>query len=181
MKIIQISLGYVSLSKFFEQGGRSSSSLNCDGAVSFPLDSLLAVTTTILAIVILAPIIFLFGQVLVPSFKLEKEACDKTLEILNDAINAELSDDFNLYWATHKVSSFWRVVSALSSIDWFYLKAIFNFALRLYDRLKIFGNQFKREFDRVQTNHLTDEYSEKINKIVEDEINVDRSMPILLL
>ena len=179
MKIIQVSLGYVSLSKFFEQGGRSSSSLNCDGAISIPLDSLLAVATTILAIVILAPIIFLFGQVLVPSFKLEKEAYDQTLEVLNNAINAELSDDFNLYWATHKVSSFWRVVSALSSIDWFYLKAIFNFALRLYDRLKIFGNQFKREFDRVETNHLTDEYSEKINKIVEDEINVDRSMPIL--
>lgn len=179
MKIIQISLGYVSLEKFFSQGGRSSSSLNCDGAVSVPLDTILAVTTTILAIVILAPIIFLFGQVLVPSFKLEKDAHKKTLEVLNNAVNDELSDDFNLYWVTHKVSSFWRVVSALSSIDWFYLKAIFTFAMWLYHRLKVFGNQFKREFDGIQKNHLTDEYSEKINKIVENEINAERTMPVL--
>jgi hypothetical protein len=72
-KVIQYSMSLVTAATFFDENGRSRSNVNCDSNISafnFPLDSFLAIITTLIVYVVLFPIIYMMSQVIVPSFKL---------------------------------------------------------------------------------------------------------------
>lgn len=68
-KIIQYALGFVTAWKFFESHGISASDANCDAAMSMPVDTILAIATTICCLLIFLPIVFMLAQILVPSFE----------------------------------------------------------------------------------------------------------------
>jgi photosystem II stability/assembly factor-like uncharacterized protein len=177
MKMIQYSLGFVSIGKFFTTQGRSNSNSNCDGATAVRLDTFLAIATTILAIFILTPVIYLFGQVLVPCFSLDENAKDKTERLISDA--EDFNDDL-LHKVGHKVSYFWRVVFTLSSIDWFYLKAIFAFAESLYVKLIAFGNQFVDEFCRdAEKENNTSDFVKELKTMKGKELQAKEKLPFL--
>ena len=79
-KIIQYSMGFVTLAQYFFENGRSSSDKNCDAAFGVPYDSMLAIITTIFVYIVLPPIIYSLSQVIVPSFKL-KGSSDKLFPV----------------------------------------------------------------------------------------------------
>lgn len=71
-RCIQYVLGFVSVLTFFSQNGHGQASGNCNSAEAIPVDTFLAVMTTILAVFMICPVIYMLAQVLVPCFEREK-------------------------------------------------------------------------------------------------------------
>ena len=136
MKINQYLISYVSVSEFFSSNGRSQSSPNCDAALSFPIDTIEAILTTVLATIMFPPIIYLFAQVLFPApiSTAKKASHDPAAVSTAGSKRGEI---------------FWRSITAWTSLDWFFMKLIFNLAkkqLQILQALissinKYFGNE----------------------------------------
>lgn len=69
-KLIQYALGLVYIELFFTENGRGRSNANCDAAFSAPLDTILAISTTVLVYICAFPVFFIISQVIIPTFKL---------------------------------------------------------------------------------------------------------------
>ena len=137
MKITQYLISYVSVSEFFLSSGHSKSSPNCDAALSFPIDTIEAILTTILAIVLVPPIIYLFAQVLFPA----------------PISTARASHDPTAVSATEGKSSaeiFWRSITAWTSIDWFFMKLIFNLGKYQLQILQAMISSINKNFGREE-------------------------------
>ena len=125
MKINQYLASYISVSLFFASDGRSSSSPNCDAVFSFPIDTMEAIMTTILAVILFPPIVYLFAQVLFPAPMAEVTT---TFNPSGDEI-AQQKSAYDIYW---------RMATALASVDWFFMKAVFNLGLDLQQNMHRF-------------------------------------------
>jgi hypothetical protein len=87
--IVQYMIGFISWSYFFQNQGVATSTSNCDAATTIPLDTILAIATTIMVVLALFPVLYIVAQVLVPCFKrgelkrLLKELLPKSIYIAN--------------------------------------------------------------------------------------------------
>ena len=138
MKINQYLLSFISVNEFFANNGVSNSSTNCDSALSFPIDTLEAILTTVLFVIAVPPIIFMFSQVLYP-WPFDSDL-SHSYAIVNDSERQADS-----YW--NKAGLGWRVLTAWTSVDWFSLKGLFNFAWRLQHHLQAFISIIEESFD----------------------------------
>ena len=67
MKFSQFLISHVSVGEFFSSNGRSRSSSNRDASAAIPIDTIKAYLTTILVVVLIPPIVYLYAQILFPS------------------------------------------------------------------------------------------------------------------
>lgn len=145
-KCIQYLLGFVSAATFFAAAGHSTVTHNCDTAIAIPIDSILAILTTIFAVVVLAPVVYLMAQVIVPSFKREKMVhlvkTDTDYENnyggtgLGQMVRNEQYD--GKAWYIRWGSKILRFCSILVTIDWFLIKSISAFTSRIFTYNKNF-------------------------------------------
>eukprot|EP01034_Spumella_vulgaris_P028898 gene28898-35848_t len=73
--ILQYGLGFVRVALFFSTNGHAASSANCDAAFpvgSSGLDTILALSSSIIAYLMIFPLVYLLSQILVPDFRLQK-------------------------------------------------------------------------------------------------------------
>ena len=132
MKINQYLLSFISVDLFFANHGVSKSSSNCDTALGpgFPIDTFEAVSTTVLAIVAIPPVIYLFAQILYPA-SLITSAVTGSSHVSYSAVGKDQG------WS-NKMGSIWRIVTAVTPVDWVFMKVIFNFAWSLQNNLQNF-------------------------------------------
>jgi hypothetical protein len=68
-KVIQYSIGLLTLSSFFTNNGFTETTANCNLASSLPMDTILGYISTLLTMSMAFPTIYLFAQILVPCFE----------------------------------------------------------------------------------------------------------------
>ena len=144
MKINQYVISYVSISEFFVSNGHSRSSSNCDAAAAIPVDTIEAYLTTILVVILLPPIVYLFSQVLFPSPMM--------------AITKSFPDSSPTGVVVHTTATFfgttldkwWRLLTAWTSLDWFFMKSLFDLGFVLLRRLQDFIVVIAREYGQEQ-------------------------------
>ena len=127
MKINQYLVSYISVSAFFANNGHSNSSPNCDAALSFPIDTIEAIMTTVLVVILIPPIVYLFAQVLFPS----PMTAAKTTLSSNASIEVQGKDRSSL-------DKWWRLITVWASVDWFLIKSVFDLGVSLLQKLKDF-------------------------------------------
>ena len=140
MKINQYLLSFVSVSMFFTSNGKSESSPNCDSALGVPIDTAEAVLTTILVYIIIQPIIYTFASILYPS----PLSCFVHRSRNWTPYRRVTAGTDNGFWK--KVSIVWRRLTAISSVDWFILKSLFNFLFSLQHNLQSFISSLRKVF-----------------------------------
>eukprot|EP01036_Dinobryon_divergens_P024997 gene24997-33501_t len=132
MKVNQYLLSFVSVSAFFSNNGMSGSSSNCDSALGFPIDTAEAFLTSAIVYSVIHPIVYMFAQILYPS----------PLSCFESRAATESSGyDEGFY---KKVVIAWRSVTALTSVDWFLMKMLFNFARSLKNNLDTFTSALRQ-------------------------------------
>eukprot|EP01036_Dinobryon_divergens_P028355 gene28356-37287_t len=130
MKISQFLISYVSISEFFSSNGHSRSSSNCDASAAIPIDTIEAYLTTILVVILIPPIIYLYAQVLFPS--------PMTIIALGGGGEMTIPSSFVSETWKLEADKWWRLVIAGSSVDWFLIKCLFNFGLSMLHMLQGF-------------------------------------------
>ena len=136
MKVNQYLLSFVSVSAFFSDNGMSGSSSNCDSALGFPIDTAEAFLTSVVVYSVIHPIVYMFAQILYPS----PLSCFKTW---SRAATESSGYDEGFY---KKLVIAWRSVTALTSVDWFLMKSLFNFARSLKNNLETFTSALRQRF-----------------------------------
>ena len=127
MKLNQYVISYVSISEFFVSNGHSQSSSNCDAAAAIPVDTIEAYLTTILVVILCPPIIYLFSQVLFPSpMTITKNLPDSSSPRVYTETLVTMADKW------------WRLLTAWTSLDWFFMKIIFDLGFGLLRLLQEF-------------------------------------------
>lgn len=158
MKINQYLLSFVYMSVFFTNNGVSSSSKNCDMAAGFPLDSIEAVLASLLVMILILPMIYMFGQVLYPKPYEDtgNKINDEDDHIVAESIIVDDSESKNNNNNEEEESRqikqqvtvpvigqidyelVWRYMNAWTSFDWFFVKALVVFARKLENNMQAF-------------------------------------------
>lgn len=159
MKFNQYMISYVSISEFFASNGRSMSSSNCDATAAIPIDTIEAYLTTILVVVLIPPIVYLFAQVLFPSPVTTEKSPDSTFAPRDNSRASEST--------INQTDKWWRLLAAASSIDWFFFKSIFNLGFVMVQGMKGFILSV-RESSFVSMNPML---LQKFERVFEDPLN----------
>eukprot|EP01035_Chromulina_nebulosa_P030889 gene30889-41106_t len=138
MKINQYVISYVTISEFFVSNGHSQSSSNCDAAAAIPVDTIEAYLTTTLVVILCPPIIYLFSQVLFPSpMAIAKSVYDNSPRVYTETLN-------------NSVDKWWRLLTAWTSLDWFFVKVLFDLGFGLLRQLQDFVVSIADKYGREQ-------------------------------
>ena len=147
MKINQYLLSFISVDLFFANHGVSDSSSNCDTALGpgFPIDTFEAVSTTVLAIIAIPPVIYMFAQILYPASLISVTFSHVSYSAIGQGQG----------WS-NTIGKVWRTVTAATPVDWVFMKVLFNFAWSLQNNLQYFLFSIEESFSgekhrRVQT------------------------------
>eukprot|EP00597_Dinobryon_sp_UTEXLB2267_P001762 CAMPEP_0170063888 /NCGR_PEP_ID=MMETSP0019_2-20121128/4588_1 /TAXON_ID=98059 /ORGANISM="Dinobryon sp., Strain UTEXLB2267" /LENGTH=509 /DNA_ID=CAMNT_0010270433 /DNA_START=672 /DNA_END=2201 /DNA_ORIENTATION=- len=170
MKVMQYMLGFLSIGMFFAQNGRSASSANCDAALPYPVDSATAILTTTVVIILLPPILYMFAQVLVPSFSIR--GGHRTIEHTSTRRGVNRKYFCGSKQLHYGVTLLWKIMSLLFSVDWFLFKGMFNFSVGLYSLLKRFLRGIY-EKNRLEYRDVT------LTTMLKGELDSERELPDL--
>jgi len=109
MKIMQYALGFVAVGLFFTQDFHSASTANCDNAMAFPVDTMEAILTTVVVVLVMPVLAYMFSQILVPSFRMEGQISRPTIDE-----NTELPNNGSC-------NRWWYVQNYISTLLYFFL------------------------------------------------------------
>jgi hypothetical protein len=123
-RILQYFLGLVALSNLFANKGAGFYSQECNTVIGFPMDSLLSICSTVLAYLAMFPVVYIISQIIVPSFFKVDEEWEQMV--------GELNIKQKIAGKPSTLSFYLKLLSFLSSFDWFYMKLFFNYASSMY-------------------------------------------------
>lgn len=184
-KILQYSLSLISVSYFFlRSDGRSPSDTNCDNVSSIPFDTILAISTSIVAYLLIPALLYLFAQILVPSFQipgLKPSTPDTTKNKNEEKVKDSSSLSSSSYCCSLAgciygiklfASGLLRYISVLITLDWYYIRILFAIIQMIYGYIEDFVLNLYTE--KVKLNRdLTD------LKLRYDAIREDKAVPTI--
>ena len=159
MKINQYLLSFISVDLFFANHGVSKSSSNCDTALgpNFPIDTFEAVSSTVLAVIAIPPVIYMFAQVLYPASQISSTLTENS-EVSYSTIGQGQG------WS-NTIGYIWKIVTTVTPVDWVFIKVLFNFAWSLQNNLQRFLSTFKKSFSD-EKDHRIQEALQKHAKVL---------------